>query len=216
MKNLFIITLLSFFMLGGGFIDDASAQKKKKKSKKEKTASNKKEAKKWKKKMKDMDPIKFKAMYEDVNTLTAENSALKKNISNLENQIKDRQSIVSSKDQQIADLQQKLTDVQSDCGKNVTAGGDDYTQGIVYKVQIGAFRNKDLSQFQEKGNFWTEDEDGIKKYTIGFFRDYWEADTFKKYLREMGVKDAWIVAYENNSRKDIKEVLEGGSTGSEE
>lgn len=212
MKNLFIITLLSFFVLGGGLMESAYAQKQSKKEKKQ----AKKEAKKWKGKMKDMDPLKFKAMYEDVNTLTAENSALKKNITSLENQIKDQQSLVSSKEQEVVDLQKKLADIQSDCGKNVTEGGDDYTQGIVYKVQIGAFRNKDLSQFQESGNFWTEDEDGIKKYTIGFFRDYWEADTFKKYLREMGVKDAWIVAYENNARKDIKEVLENGGTGREE
>ena len=35
-------------------------------------------------------------------------------------------------------------------------------------------------------------------------------------MREMGVKDAWIVAYENNARKDIKEVLENGGTGREE
>ena len=213
MKNLFIIALLAFFTISGtSLTQEAFAQKLSKKEKKQR----KKESKKWKKKMSDLDPLKFKAMYEDVNTLTAENSALKKNISNLENQIKDRQSLIASKDAEISDLQQKLTDVQNDCGKNVTEGGDDYTQGIVYKVQIGAFRNKDLTQFQEKGNFWTEDEDGIKKYTIGFFRDYWEADTFKKYLREMGVKDAWIVAYENNSRKDIKEVLESGGTGSEE
>ena len=33
----------------------------------------------------------------------------------------------------------------------------------------------------------------ISVLTIGIFRDYWEADTFKKYMREMGVKDAIIV-----------------------
>ncbi|MCS6833093.1 MAG: hypothetical protein NZ521_05940, partial [Flammeovirgaceae bacterium] len=55
---------------------------------------------------------------------------------------------------------------------------------------------------------WVEEEDGVKKYTIAYFRDYWEADTFKKYMREMGVKDAWIVAYENNVRRDIKQVLD--------
>ena len=45
--------------------------------------------------------------------------------------------------------------------------------------------------------------------TIGIFRDYWEADTFKKYLREMGVKDAWIVPFKDNVRVEIKDVLEG-------
>ena len=36
-----------------------------------------------------------------------------------------------------------------------------------------------------------------------------EADTFKKYLREMGVKDAWIVSFKDGQRVPIKDVLEG-------
>ena len=47
------------------------------------------------------------------------------------------------------------------------------------------------------------------RYTLGEFRDYWEADKFKKYLREMGVKDAWIVPYKDGKRVPIKDVLEG-------
>ena len=60
MKNLFIITLLSFFVLGGSFIDDAYAQNQKKSKKEKKQA--KKEEKKWKGKMKDMDPLIFQAL----------------------------------------------------------------------------------------------------------------------------------------------------------
>ncbi len=176
---------------------------------------SKKERKTWKKKMKQMDPLKFKEMYEEVNSLKAESAALKKNIGSLETQLRNQESLTASKDEEIGNLQQKVAQLQADCGENVTASGDDYSKGVVFKVQIGAFRNKDLSQFQDKGNFWTEDEDGVKKYTIGYFRDYWEADTFKKYLREMGVKDAWIVAYEDNQRKDIKDVLESTETGLE-
>ena len=52
-----------------------------------------------------------------------------------------------------------------------------------------------------------EDEDGVKKYTIAAFRDYWEADLFKKYLREMGVNDAWIVSYKDGVRVQIESVL---------
>jgi hypothetical protein len=49
----------------------------------------------------------------------------------------------------------------------------------------------------------------MQKVTLGNFRDYWEADKFKKYLRDMGVKDAWIVPFKDGQRVDIKEVLEG-------
>jgi len=47
-----------------------------------------------------------------------------------------------------------------------------------------------------------------QRINIGIFRNYWEADTFKKYLREMGVKDAWIVPYRDGIRVEIKDVLD--------
>ncbi|MGI9543756.1 MAG: Ezrin/radixin/moesin family protein, partial [Cyclobacteriaceae bacterium] len=59
-------------------------------------------------------------------------------------------------------------------------------------------------------NFGGEvDSDGTQRYTLGNFKDYWQADKFKKYLREMGVKDAWIVPYKDGRRVPMKDVLEG-------
>jgi hypothetical protein len=87
----------------------------------------------------------------------------------------------------------------------------DFSRGVVFKVQVGAFKNKDLSKyFDNNPNFGGEvRENEPQRITIGIFRDYWEADQFKKYMREMGVKDAWIVPYKDGQRTDIKEVLEG-------
>jgi hypothetical protein len=87
----------------------------------------------------------------------------------------------------------------------------DFSKGLVFKVQVGAFKNKNLAKyFDNNPNFGGEVKEGEpQKVTIGIFRDYWEADTFKKYLREMGVSDAWIVPYKDAQRVDIKDVLEG-------
>ena len=83
-------------------------------------------------------------------------------------------------------------------------------KGIAFKVQIGAFQNKDLSKYLDKSDsfFGEVGEDGLMRYTLGVFTDYWEADTFKKYMREMGVSDAWIISYRDGVRVPIKEVLE--------
>ena len=35
------------------------------------------------------------------------------------------------------------------------------------------------------------------------------SDNFKKYLREMGVSDAWVVAYKDGNRVELKDALEG-------
>lgn len=101
---------------------------------------------------------------------------------------------------------ENITDLNSDA--SATEDQDDYSEGTVYRVQVGAFRNKDLMKFVGHRRFHAEeDADGVKKYTIAAFRDYWEADLFKKYMREMGVKDAWIVAYKDNIRVQIESVL---------
>ena len=51
------------------------------------------------------------------------------------------------------------------------------------------------------------DEDGYIKYILGQFRDYDMADLFKKKLRKIGVKEAWIVPYKDGKRVALKEVL---------
>jgi hypothetical protein len=105
-----------------------------------------------------------------------------------------------------------MTAVATKGGKKSTSSTPSTAKpGIVYKVQIGAFRNKDLTKyFNNNKNFSGDvDSDGAKKYTLGEFVEYWEADNFKKYLREMGVKDAWVVAYKDGNRVPIKDALEG-------
>jgi len=205
MKKIFVYMLM---FLALGLSSEAMAQKKKKDKK------SKKEAKEWKKKMKTMDPLAFKAMSEELQVLKGEAATKDRELSALRKQVTSKDAEVAAKDAQIAELQQKIEAMNMQ-PKDVSPTAEDFTKGIVYKVQVGAFKNKDLTKYTALENFdWEKDADGVKKYTIGHFRDYWEADTFKKYLREMGVKDAWIVAYEDNQRKDIKEVLDkSGASG---
>jgi hypothetical protein len=212
MKNLWIAFLLIFSVAFVSTAPELYAQKKKKESSdKGKGKEEEKERKEWKKRIKEMDPLAIRDMSEQNNKLKKENAALKKQVIELQDGSSNNTSMLDSKNQEITRLQTQVDSLKKAVDNNVSSSGDDYTKGVVYKVQIGAFRNKDLSKFQDKGNFWIEEEDGVKKYTIAYFRDYWEADTFKQYMIKMGVKDAWIVAYENNSRRDIKQVLDAKS-----
>jgi hypothetical protein len=212
MKNVWIAFLLMFSVAFVSTTPELYAQKKKKESSdKGKGKEEEKERKEWKKRIKEMDPLAIRDMSEQNNKLKKENAALKKQVIELQDGSSSTTTMMDSKNQEIASLQTQVDSLKKTVDNNVSSSGDDYTKGVVYKVQIGAFRNKDLSKFQDKGNFWIEEEDGVKKYTIAYFRDYWEADTFKQYMIKMGVKDAWIVAYENNARRDIKQVLDAKS-----
>ena len=202
MKN---IILLICFVFALGTITEVKAQ------------LSKKEKKEWKKRKKKMDEEEFKSMFE-------ENSALRGNVNSLKSQISSLQSRISDKDAKIAELTSEIQALEDQLAnaqskpqqtpqvveqviEQPTAPSED---GVVFKVQIGAFRNKDLSKyFDNTPNFTGENQDGLQKITLGLFRDYWEADTFKKYLREMGVRDAWIVPYKDGVRVPMKDVLEG-------
>ena len=178
----------------------------------------KKEKKEWKKKLKKTTPEQFKRMYD-------ENAALKSEASSTQGQLSSIQASIGEKDAKIAELteQNRKMEAQVNAAKKAIAKAKQEAteapattsavsqDGVVFKVQIGAFRNKDLTKyFENNENFGGETEaDGVQKITLGNFRDYWEADTFKKYLREMGVNDAWIVPYKDGTRVAMKDVLEG-------
>ena len=180
---------------------------------------SKEEKKEWKTKYK-----AYKKDLEAFKNLVEENSSMKSQINNSRSQISNLQSQIADKDAQISDLQaqnRKLgSDVstaqaaarkaQADAAARPAATGD-WDKGVVFRVQIGAFENAaDMEEFNEGGEeFNAEKSDGMQKVTLGNFRDYWVADKFKKSLRQMGVKDAWIVPFKDGQRVDIKDVLEG-------
>jgi hypothetical protein len=151
----------------------------------------------------------MEAMKAELKTLRTNASVSAKEVNAVTKQMTELKEQVAMKDAQIEAMNKKygeMTKTVKGDGMDVTRFGDDYTKGIVFKVQVGAFTNK---KFKDKidGNFWEEDADGVKKYTIGYFRDYLQAKNFKEYMREIGVSDAWIVTYEDNVRKDINNVI---------
>ncbi len=181
---------------------------------------SKSETKEWKKRIKRLTPEQYKTLLDDNKSLKSENASLKAEMAGVDDRVADKDAQITQYQDQVADLKDqlsesmaKLQEAQSaPSGPSIGANIDD-SKGVVFKVQIGAFKNKDLSKYLEAGdNFSGEtDENGLKRYSLGVFRDYWEADTFKKYLREMGVKDAWIVSFKDGQRVPIKEVLENVS-----
>jgi hypothetical protein len=184
---------------------------------------SKEEKKEWKTKYK-----AYKKDLEGFKELVEENGTLKSQLSTSKRQLANLQSQMGEKDAKVAELQDQLNRAQAQIAAakqaemaakdalgnqkpvQVTTKSPVSMDGVVFKVQIGAFEKKDMSKFFDNNPMFSgQDEDGMQKITIGFFKDYWEADTFKKYVREMGVKDAWIVPFKDGKRVPIKDVLEG-------
>lgn len=176
---------------------------------------SKKEKKEWKKKAKEYakNPANLKQLIDDKQTADATVTTLNQKVSQLQSSVGEKDSKIASLEDQLSELRGQLTAANAELTslKENPAESMDFSKGVVFKVQIGAFKNKNLAKyFENNPNFGGEAKDKEpQKLTIGVFRDYWEADTFKKYMREMGVKDAWIVPYQDGQRVEIKDVLEG-------
>lgn len=194
-KLLFLSTLLTFF--AGGILQ---------------AQLSKQEAKEWKKTKKAMSTEEFKAMVDQNTELQQQVSQLAADLSASESELQQRKEDVAVLQGKVQNLEQDMAEANViDVSSGAASTNTKVSKGVLFKVQIGAFRNKDLSKyFGTSDNFGGEvDSDGTQRYTLGNFTDYWQADKFKKYLREMGVEDAWIVPYKDGKRVPMKDVLEG-------
>jgi hypothetical protein len=167
----------------------------------------------------------FQLLSQEHLQLKASNAAAVGDIEALEKQI-------STRDNQIIDLQKQVTRMQAayqasqketeNLKEQISSrpaynpdliNGEDFGIGVVFKVQVGAFRKVDLKKYADTSNdFAEESTDDLRKYIIGNFRNYEDANILKRYLREMGVGDAWIVPYRNGMRVPLKDVLPSGAS----
>ncbi|HET7178888.1 MAG TPA: Ezrin/radixin/moesin family protein [Chryseosolibacter sp.] len=177
---------------------------------------SKKEKKEWKKKAKEFarNPATLKQLTEDKETAEGQLSSLNDKVAQLQSSMSNKDSRIAELEDQLSQARAQATSARAELAQlkaTPVKNEMDYSQGVVFKVQIGAFKNKDLQKyFDNNPNLGGEVKEGEpQRITIGIFRDYWEADQFKKYMREMGVKDAWIVPYRDGQRVEIKDVLEG-------
>ncbi len=82
------------------------------------------------------------------------------------------------------------------------------TQAVVYRVQLGAFRNK-VSTAAFKGNNVVsfEGKDKLFRYATGSFAGYKQAQEHKAKMRSQGFTDAFVAAYKDGDRVQITDLV---------
>jgi len=215
MKYLWIVALFLFSLTAVPEVSQAQNLSKKERK------QLKKEKKRRLKALKKMSAADFQQEREQQKETAARAIELENELTSLRNQLEGKDSEVKLLKDQVrrleAELQETKARLQDQPKVQNIPLSNQYDEGLVFRVQIGAYRNKDLEEYLETSeNFNGETSpDGLQVYTLGNFRDYWEADKFKKYLRAMGVKDAWIVPFRDGNRVPIKDVLEDLRSGEE-
>ncbi|MEQ8522396.1 MAG: hypothetical protein RIC15_09630 [Vicingaceae bacterium] len=85
---------------------------------------------------------------------------------------------------------------------------EEIPSGLVFKVQIGAFRNP-IPQDLFKGFaplMGERIQNGITRYTAGLFRDFGNANRAKNEIRQLGYDDAFVVAFMDGKRISFQEL----------
>lgn len=78
---------------------------------------------------------------------------------------------------------------------------------VVYRVQLGAFKNKPNSEsYQKIPNLFIEEANGFFRYMSGSFSNFNEAAKHKVKMVVEGYKGAFVVAYKNGKRVSLKSV----------
>jgi hypothetical protein len=172
------------------------------------------ERREWKARLRELEPEEYKLLVEkneasetNISKKTTELLALQKQL------VSTQEELAKAKAAQTVAVAAPVVAMEEVSKESYTAREKEVSKGILFKVQIGSFRNKNLAKYLDKHpNFSGDtDADGKRRYTLGSFTDYWEADNFKKYLREMGVSDAWTVAYRDGKRVALRDVLVGAA-----
>jgi len=81
-------------------------------------------------------------------------------------------------------------------------------EGVMYQVQIGAYKHFSIAMHSEEFNDLTAYSNGYNKYALGKFSTYEAASTFKNDLKSLGFKKAFLVSFYNDEQIDIRKALE--------
>lgn len=146
-----------------------------------------------------------------------------KELDMLKKESKSYSSVLDSLQKALLNAQKALSDNSNNGGQNkgknsnknasteqpLLFGSEIGDKGAYFEVQIGAFQFFDLRKYRPGfiGGMKEEYDQDLDKYTIAKFRNYTEADAFKRDMVRLGIDDAWIVGKIDGKRTDINTVM---------
>jgi septal ring factor EnvC (AmiA/AmiB activator) len=80
--------------------------------------------------------------------------------------------------------------------------------GVIFQVQLGAYAQNTVNQDLSTGNaLELQEQNGVQKVVMSQFRTYANAAKLRDRLKQMGVKDAFVVAKNDGVRITVPEAL---------
>ncbi|MEO5642867.1 MAG: hypothetical protein ABIQ40_08790 [Bacteroidia bacterium] len=95
--------------------------------------------------------------------------------------------------------------------KFLAVTGNHCADGIIYKVQIGAYRHPENFKYPQLKEYGAAEiiayPDGITRFTLKEFKTIRDAEVFRQQCIKKGIKDAWITAVYKGERRTLEELI---------
>lgn len=96
--------------------------------------------------------------------------------------------------------------------------GNHCADGLIYTVQIGAYRHPENFKYPQLNDFKKDEKitaypDGITRFTMREFKTIREAEAFRQECIRRGITDAWITATYKGERKTLEELIQNNFYG---
>lgn len=161
-------------------------------------------------------PSALQALVEGCSETEQRANRLQGEISNLQSQTTSTQGNYQTARNEIAELRRQLDEsrAQLNTAKAALANRDEVAtdqamvSGVIFRVQLGAFaQNKVDGDLATGDALDLNDQNGLQKVVIAQYRTYTNAQKLRDKLRNMGAKDAFIVAYQDGVRIETRDAL---------
>ncbi|MBX2870916.1 MAG: hypothetical protein KTR30_02420 [Saprospiraceae bacterium] len=157
-------------------------------------------------------PELLRDLTEESDALREENRELQSRINQMESEKSHSSSQVAQKDRELMELNNRLLDAQEALRQKneeppAVMTPREVETGTHFKIQIGAYEKTYIPENLAGEDMGLESDGSLQKVLVGKFNDYQAAKELKKYIRNIGIKDAFIVAYRDGLRVDLDEVV---------
>ncbi len=160
-------------------------------------------------------PSALRDFVEDCDRRQTELTSLRQQVSGYETEAGDLQSQLSTAEasaeqayQEIQQLRQQITSLEANQRPDEVITDQPVVQGVIFQVQLGAYAQNRVDPDMATGDALDlTDQNGMQKVVVSRFRTYQNAANLRDRLKQMGVKDAFVVAMNDGQRIEIQEAI---------